>query len=75
MNWNHRATPVRMLHEMVASFRPKDSKACAPYATRFGYLSANFAIEPLTAEFVEALNYAQRVYVLVLMPSPGWRSG
>jgi hypothetical protein len=37
--------------------------------------SANFAIEPLTAEFVEALNYAQRVYDFVLMPSPGWRSG
>jgi hypothetical protein len=29
MNWHHRATPVRMLHEMVANFRPKDSKAGA----------------------------------------------
>ena len=42
-------------------------EAGAPYATRFRYPSANFAIEPLTAEFVEALNHAQRVYDFVLM--------
>jgi HEPN domain-containing protein len=42
-----------------------------PYATRFRYPNATFAIEPLPIEFAEALGHAKNIYnfVLKLLPS------
>jgi HEPN domain-containing protein len=37
-----------------------------PYATRFRYPNATFAIEPQPAEYNEALIHAQRIYDFVL---------
>ena len=45
--------------------------ALTPYATRFRYPNATFAVEPKPAEYQEALNHAQTIYdfVLSLLPS------
>ena len=45
--------------------------ALTPYATRFRYPNATFAIEPLPSEFDEALQHAQTIYdfVLNLLPA------
>lgn len=45
--------------------------ALTPYATRFRYPNATFAIEPQPAEFDEALQQAQAIYgfVLDLLPA------
>ena len=37
-----------------------------PYATRFRYPNATFAIEPLPIEFAEALGHAKNIYNFVL---------
>ena len=37
-----------------------------PYATRFRYPNATFAVEPQPAEYEEALKYAQAIYDFVL---------
>ena len=44
--------------------------ALTPYATRFRYPNATFAVEPQPAEYDEALNYAQTIYDFVLMLLP-----
>ncbi len=45
--------------------------ALTPYATRFRYPNATFAVEPQPTEFDEALKYAQAIYdfVLDLLPA------
>lgn len=45
--------------------------ALTPYATRFRYPNATFAVEPQPAEYDEALKYAQTIYdfVLNLLPA------
>jgi HEPN domain-containing protein len=45
--------------------------ALTPYATRFRYPNATFAVEPQPAEYDEALKYAQAIYdfVLNLLPA------
>lgn len=45
--------------------------ALTPYATRFRYPNATFAIEPQPSEYDEALKYAQTIYdfVLNLLPA------
>jgi len=40
--------------------------ALTPYATRFRYPNATFAIEPLSTEYDEALQHAQSIYDFVL---------
>lgn len=40
--------------------------ALTPYATRFRYPNATFAVEPKPAEFNEALQYAELIYNFVL---------
>jgi hypothetical protein len=42
-----------------------------PYATRFRYPNATFAIEPQPSEFNEALQHAQAIYdfVINLLPA------
>jgi HEPN domain-containing protein len=44
--------------------------ALTPYATRFRYPNATFAIEPQPAEYDEALKYAQTIYDFVLKRLP-----
>jgi HEPN domain-containing protein len=44
--------------------------ALTPYATRFRYPNATFAIEPQPAEYDEALKYAQTIYDFVLKRPP-----
>jgi len=48
--------------------------ALTPYATRFRYPNATFAVEPLTAEYHEAEQHAQTIYdfVLNLLPKQAW---
>lgn len=45
--------------------------ALTPYATRFRYPNATFAVEPLPVESNEALQHAKAIYdfVLALLPS------
>lgn len=40
--------------------------ALTPYATRFRYPNATFAVEPLPVEYEEALQHAQAIYGFVL---------
>jgi HEPN domain-containing protein len=40
--------------------------ALTPYATRFRYPNATFAVEPQPTEYDEALKYAQTIYDFVL---------
>ena len=40
--------------------------ALTPYATRFRYPNATFAIEPQPTEYDEALKLAQTIYAFVL---------
>ena len=44
--------------------------ALTPYATRFRYPNATFAVEPQPAEYAEAQQYAQTVYDFVLNRLP-----
>ncbi|HEV7927091.1 MAG TPA: HEPN domain-containing protein [Verrucomicrobiae bacterium] len=44
--------------------------ALTPYATRFRYPNATFAVEPQPAEYNEALSHAQAVYDFVLKLLP-----
>ena len=44
--------------------------ALTPYATRFRYPNATFAVEPQPAEYDEALQHAQSVYDFVLSRLP-----
>jgi HEPN domain-containing protein len=64
---------VDLAAELDSSFRQLADAAdtLTPYATRFRYPNATFAVEPQPAEHNEALNHAQAVYdfVLSLLPS------
>jgi HEPN domain-containing protein len=44
--------------------------ALTPYATRFRYPNATFAVEPQPTEYDEALKYAQAIYDFVLHVLP-----
>ena len=44
--------------------------ALTPYATRFRYPNATFAVEPEPKEFYEALQHAESVYEFVLSRLP-----
>lgn len=44
--------------------------ALTPYATRFRYPNATFAVEPQPVEYNEALQHAQSVYDFVWHPFP-----
>jgi HEPN domain-containing protein len=44
--------------------------ALTPYATRFRYPNATFAVEPQPAEYDEALQHAQAIYDFVLSLLP-----
>lgn len=44
--------------------------ALTPYATRFRYPNATFAVEPLPTEFDDALRHAQMIYDFVLNRLP-----
>jgi HEPN domain-containing protein len=44
--------------------------ALTPYATRFRYPNATFAIEPQPAEYEEALQHAKTIYEFVLSRLP-----
>jgi HEPN domain-containing protein len=44
--------------------------ALTPYATRFRYPNATFAVEPLPVEYDEALQHAQATYDFVLARLP-----
>ncbi len=44
--------------------------ALTPYATRFRYPNATFAVEPQPAEYDEALRQAQSIYDFVLVRLP-----
>jgi len=44
--------------------------ALTPYATRFRYPNATFAVEPQPAEYHEALSHAQTIYDFVLKLLP-----
>lgn len=44
--------------------------ALTPYATRFRYPNATFAVEPLPVEYDEALRHAQAVYDFVFSRLP-----
>lgn len=44
--------------------------ALTPYATRFRYPNATFAVEPQPAEYLEALHHAQAVFDFVLKRLP-----
>ncbi len=59
--------------EIDSSFRNLSEAAdvLTPYATRFRYPNATFAIEPTPSEYNEALKHAEAIYsfVLNLLPS------
>jgi HEPN domain-containing protein len=44
--------------------------ALTPYATRFRYPNATFAVEPLPVEYNEALQHARTIYDFVLLLLP-----
>ena len=63
---------VDLAAEMDAKFSELADAADAltPYATRFRYPNATFAVEPQPVEFNEALQHAQSVYEFVLNRLP-----
>lgn len=48
--------------------------ALTPYATRFRYPNATFAVEPQPTEYEEAVKFAQTIYdfVLNVLPAEAW---
>jgi len=67
---------IELLIGLACEIEPGFSKlsdaadALTPYATRFRYPNATFSVEPLPAEFVEALDHAKSIYDFVLMLLP-----
>ncbi len=63
---------VDLAREVVANFSQLADAADAltPYATRFRYPNATFAVEPQPAEYHEALTHAQTIYEFVLKLLP-----
>jgi HEPN domain-containing protein len=64
---------VDLASEVQSSFShlADAADALTPYATRFRYPNATFAVEPQPAEYEEALRFAQTIYdfVLNLLPA------
>jgi HEPN domain-containing protein len=68
---------IEVLVDLASEIDPQLAKladaadALTPYATRFRYPNATFAVEPQPDECDEALNFAQAIYdfVLNLLPS------
>ena len=67
---------IELLISLAREIEPGFSKlsdaadALTPYATRFRYPNATFSLEPLPAEFLEALDHARSIYDFVLMLLP-----
>lgn len=67
---------IELLISLACEIEPGFSKlsdaadALTPYATRFRYPNATFSLEPLPAEFLEALDHARSIYDFVLMLLP-----
>jgi HEPN domain-containing protein len=65
---------VDIASEVDATFRrlAEAADVLTPYATRFRYPNATFAVEPLPVEYDEAWQHARAVYefVLALFPPP-----
>ena len=67
---------IELLISLAREIEPGFSKlsdaadALTPYATRFRYPNATFSLEPLPAEFLEALDHAKSIYDFVLMLLP-----
>ena len=67
---------IELLIGLACEIEPGFSKlsdaadALTPYATRFRYPNATFSVEPLPAEFAEALDHAKSIYDFVLMLLP-----
>lgn len=67
---------IELLISLAREIEPGFSKlsdaadALTPYATRFRYPNATFSLEPLPAEFLEALDHATSIYDFVLMLLP-----
>lgn len=67
---------IELLISLAREIEPGFSKlsdaadALTPYATRFRYPNATFSLEPLPAEFLEALDHARGIYDFVLMLLP-----
>lgn len=67
---------IEVLVDLACEVDSKFSKlsdaadALTPYATRFRYPNATFAVEPQPAEYNEAIQHAQAVYDLVLNQLP-----
>ena len=67
---------IEVLVDLAREIAPNFSKladaadALTPYATRFRYPNATFAVEPLPVEYNEALQHAKTIYdfVLTLLP-------
>lgn len=68
---------IEVLVDLACEINPKFSEltdaadALTPYATRFRYPNATFAVEPLPVESNEALQHAKAIYdfVLALLPA------
>jgi HEPN domain-containing protein len=71
---------IEVLADLACELDPTFSKlaeaadALTPYATRFRYPNATFAVEPQPAECNEAFSHAQLIYdfVLKLLPPEAW---
>lgn len=63
---------IDLAGEVDATFNQlaEAADALTPYATRFRYPNATFAVEPLPVEYDEALQHAQAVYDFVLARLP-----
>lgn len=63
---------IDLASEVDASFSQlaEAADALTPYATRFRYPNATFAVEPLPVEYDEALQHAQAIFDFVLSRLP-----
>ena len=67
---------IEVLIDLASEIAPAFSQladaadALTPYASRFRYPNATFAIEPQPAEFDEALQHAEGIYEFVLKSLP-----
>lgn len=74
----HHGKPFEMTHDievladLAGEVNPAFSQwadaadALTPYASRFRYPNATFAVEPQPTEYEEALQHAQSIYAFVL---------
>ena len=67
-----RTHDIEVLTDLAYEFDPNfgaladAADALTPYATRYRYPNATFAVEPKPAEYTEALGHAQTIYDFVL---------